>query len=61
MSFMKTRLKGWKTPRICSSMLERRVRQKPVQLDLFAKDFYYHEGRMLYVVQETQDGETRVS
>lgn len=53
---MKKRLVGWKTPRFCSSMLERRVRQKPVQLDLFGlNDFYYYEGRMFYGLPKEED------
>jgi hypothetical protein len=62
---MKKHLKGWKTPKLrtcCPKHAERWVRQKPVQLDLFGYgDYFYHEGRMLYVVQEKEDGQARVS
>lgn len=43
----KLRLKGAKPPNCCSTGC--RVRQKPIQLDFFEGDFFYHETRMLYV------------
>jgi len=52
---MKKLRKGIKSPRLCSDFSERRVRQKPVQMDFFEGEFFYHERRLLYV-QETQDG-----
>jgi hypothetical protein len=49
----KKRLRGWKPPRLCCSF-ESRVRQKPVQMDLFEKDWVYYEGRF-YVVPKKED------
>jgi hypothetical protein len=52
----KSHLRGWKTPRCVCPNHERRVRQTPVQLDLFGYgDYFYHEGRMLYVVSQKED------
>jgi len=55
MGLMKKHLRRWRTPRLNCPCSASRVRQKPVQLDLFGSgDFYYHEGR-LYVVSSQED------
>lgn len=54
----KLHLRGWKPPRIrtvCPSLAERRVRQKPVQLDMFEGNWFYHEKRLLYVVSSQEN------
>lgn len=50
----KKHLRGWKPPRLVCPVTK--VYLAPVQLDMFEKNWFYHNGRF-YVVSEKEDVE----